>query len=139
MKFNQLYASFPRFLETFSPFSGRKRKRDLAENAGDSLSARPTKQAQTAAHHSIPGAPAVSHYSNTRVAFVAAQSKGSLPQPADPLREETSQSAQLAHSRAVAQPAFNTTALIQPARLSAGSAHRQQSQQPSQVVPTYAY
>ena len=137
MKFNQLYASFPRFLETFSPFSGRKRKRDLAENAGDSLSARPTKQAQTAAQHSIPGAPAVSHHSNTRVAFVAAQSKGSLPQPADPLREETSQSAQLAHNRAVAQPAFDT--LLQPARLSAGSAHRQQSQQPSQVVPTYAY
>ena len=95
MKFNQLYASFPKLLETFSsPFSSRKRKREQADALDDSLSARPAKQAPVAQFSSHP-APVVSHQSNTRGPVTAARTQVSLPQPADQYREATSQSAQI--------------------------------------------
>ncbi|KAL0044188.1 hypothetical protein WJX82_003485 [Trebouxia sp. C0006] len=109
MKFNQLYASFPKILETLAtPFSGRKRKRDQAEIVEDSLSARPKKQSQTAAHPSGALAEAPSHHSNTRKAAAPAITQASLQQPADPYREATSQSAQAAYSSAKTRPVKDT-------------------------------
>lgn len=105
MKFNQLYASFPKILETLAtPFSGRKRKRDQVEIVEDSLRARPKKQTQTAAHPSSALAEAPSHHSNTRKAAAPAITQASLQQPADPYREATSQSAQAAYSSAKTRP-----------------------------------
>lgn len=134
MKFNQLYASFPKILETLAtPFSGRKRKRDQAEIVEDSLSARPKKQTQTAAHPSGALAETPSHHSNTRPAAAPAITQASLQQPADPYREATSQSAQAAYSSAKTRPVKNGK--LQHVRLSDQAAN---AQLPSQVFNTMA-
>lgn len=131
MKFNQLYASFPKILETLgTPFSGRKRKRHQAEIVEDSLSARTKKQTQTAAQPS--GAP--SHHSNTRKAAAPAITQASLQQPADPYREATSQSAQAAYSSAKTRPVKDTP--LQHFQLSDQAAN---AQLPSQVFNTFAW
>jgi len=135
MKFNQLYASFPKILETLAtPFSGRKRKRDQAEIVEDSLSARPKKQTQTAAHPSSALAEAPSHHSNTRKAAAPAITQASLQQPADPYKEATSQSAQAAYSSAKTRPVKD--ALLQQFRPSDQAAN---AQLPSQVFNTFAW
>ncbi len=135
MKFNQLYASFPKILETLAtPFSGRKRKRDQAEIVEDSLSARPKKQSQTAAHPSGALAEAPSHHSNTRKAAAPAITQASLQQPADPYREATSQSAQAAYSSAKTRPVKDTPLQRYPLSNQAANA-----QLPSQVSNTVAW
>ena len=109
MKFNQLYASFPKLFETLAtPFSGRKRKRDQAEIVEDSLSARPNKQSQTAAQPGRAPTEAPSHQSNTRKSAAPATTQASLPHPADPDREAISHPAQAAYSSAKPGPAKNT-------------------------------
>ncbi len=134
MKFNQLYASFPKILETLgTPFSGRKRKRHQAEIVEDSLSARPKNQTQTAAHPSGALAEAPSHHSNTRKAAAPAITQASLQQPADQYREATSQSAQAAYSSAKTRPVKDTP--LQHFRLSDQAAN---AQLPSQVFNTFA-
>ncbi len=131
MKFNQLYASFPKILETLaSPFSGHKRKREQADVVDDRVSVRPAKQAQIAAQPSSSRARAPSHQSNTRATAAPAQIQTSLPQLADQLREATSQSAQAAYSVAKEEPGKGVR--LQPSRLS-DYPYNHLIQQPAQV------
>ena len=82
MVFNRCYFKFPDIFS--SPFSARKRKREQAEPLSDSLSARPTKQAQPGSSQGF------SHQSNTRTPRIPALTQTSLPPPADQDREASS-------------------------------------------------
>lgn len=106
MAFNRCIFKFAELVS--SPFSARKRKREQAEHLSDSLSARPTKQAQRLGQ---PGSSqGFSHQSNTRVPEAPALTRTSLPQPADQDKEASSNQEQPVRRHNLSGTALDRTA-----------------------------